>query len=67
MSTTQGEEVKFKCLCECRPYHCPGHVVRVDYHNTSDVVNVYLDGELAFCLDPEQWIAMKKSAERWTA
>ena len=57
MGTTRGPDIKYECDT-CLPEGCDGHVLRMDFSRTSDIMMFYLDDERYFTCDPATWKAM---------
>lgn len=63
MSTSYSDFVKFNHLNDCRQEGCPGHVLRIVYHNTSDTLSLEVDGEQELTLDPNTFEAAIQAHE----
>ena len=63
MGTNIGDDVKYKCFCDCNQMGCPGHVMRMDVSRTSDTIIFLKDGVEKYWFDENEWDAMQK-AER---
>lgn len=53
MSTSYSEFVEAKHLNDCRQEGCPGHKLRMVYHNTSDTLSLEIDGKTCWIMDPD--------------
>lgn len=63
MGTNRGEEVKYRCNCDCSQSGCPGHTMRMDENRTSDTIIFVKDGVEVYWFDENEWDAMQ-TAER---
>lgn len=67
MGTTRGHDVPYEGYNCCLPRGCDKpHIMRMDFHRTSDVILFYVDDELLFATENEQWEAMKLAAQTET-
>lgn len=56
---TIKREAEFHCFNDCKQSGCPGHKLDLSIQTTSEIMSVYVDGELLFAVDPEEWKAIK--------
>ena len=67
MSRSVSPWVEYKCFHDCSQRGCPGHKVRANYHNTSDILGFDFEwrtGEIRqaeYLFDPDQWKAMTEA------
>ena len=53
MSTSYGPIIKFRHSYDCLGMEsCPSHTLQMRYHHTSDMIQVWMDGELLTVEDP---------------
>lgn len=50
MSTTT-RKTPFVCTNDCSSMGCPGHILTLRYHNTSDTVSILVDDDLRLITD----------------
>jgi len=62
MSSNWSEAINYKCFNDCRMEGCPGHQLQIEYFNTADTVNLFIDGELRICFDDNQFEALLRAA-----
>lgn len=70
MSTTTSKEINYKCWFDHGlGVSCPGHIVQVAYHNTSDTVTIYIDNDPRLIVDHGSWNAILEAIgdieKRW--
>lgn len=64
MSTTRSGKIYYYCMnghAQMDP--CNGHALEIAWHNTSDTVAIYIDGEQRFCCDDNDWAALMTAIE----
>lgn len=65
MTTSYGPKVSYKCFNDCVQTGCPGHTLRVKYHNTSDVMFFEDERGNTEAEDPSAWRAKVRAWQRW--
>lgn len=53
--SSQSTERKVHCGNDCCQSGCPGHMLKLVYHHTSDTVSVLMDGEHYTTFDSRIW------------
>ena len=48
-------ERPYHCSNDCKQTGCPGHVLYLEYHHTSDTVTVQVDGKHRITFDKTEW------------
>jgi len=61
MSTTYGQEIKFRHLNDCEQVGCPGHTMKAVHHNTSDTLSFEIDGKAEYWFEYKTFKAMVAS------
>ena len=56
--STSVRRREFQCFNDCRSEGCPGHVLTIKYHNTSDTISVLVDDEVRLVCDDGFFSAM---------
>ncbi len=49
--STSIRRKKFECFNDCNSMGCPGHILTIRYHNTSDTITILMDDELMLVCD----------------
>lgn len=63
MSKTHGHEFRYHCVNDCDQCGCPGHSIVAISHNSSDTIEIRIDGRKWLWTDNNEWKAAIKAVE----